>query len=796
MRMLLGLVICSGLCLPLLGAEDITIHNANTDNPTLLYRQKPMLKTGPISEDRVFMYAMGSEFFDHKAWFDYMEKYGFGFGRVYAAHTWHEDQRDKSTRPLHPFEVRRYTKEGDPVVDLWKADKEYWANLAQVLTEAEKRNIVICIQLYQRWYWGNKTARNRLFFGRSYNVNDIHAIDSRTVWRSMSDAYPNGKMWLVHKKYVDEVLKAIGDHRNVMIDLMNEGALTQGMTKEWINRTLEIIEAWEKKNNRNILVGMDIDHFLQQKDKAGLHWILSHPGMELIIAEDKWIYSNTNEMISMRSKYKKPMIWVNEKAVDYMDTFSLCDYPNRRLHYLWLGMMTKIQGLGLYEKENHTQDSLLGKPQAAELGQYNRTLMWFFENHIIDYALLDNKNDIITNASPVTCKAALSSPKEAIIYLHKGFETKQQAGANLDLKNLELPDGEVSVRFFHPNTGVSSVQRAKIRNSSLMLSLPEFYENLAISIRGRQETEYTKKRLDILKRDAKSRKVPKIPPEDERIRVIFDTDARNEIDDVWAISLAVLSPERFKIEGFVAANFDNSRPETGPDSIEASFREIHTILDKAGLAGKFPVLHGSNPMRYKYEPSESEGVDFIIKKAMESTPEDPLWIVGLGSATDIASAYLKEPRIKDRIVVFWHFRTRWPDKCWNFNVIGDVRAARTVFHSDLSFVLFDTGTHLYCPMEESRKYLSYGNLGRYMHEFRYETSNYQRPNKGFFDLGDIAVLVDPSLGSWEVADCPEVEWDLAYKFNKTKGKILRCYDVDRDGTYALLEKKLRSHADK
>ncbi len=104
MRMLSNLVICCGLCLPLLGAEDITIRGANTDNPTLLYKQKPMLKAGPISEDRVFMYAIGSDFFDHKAWFDYMAESGFGFARVDPAHTWHEDQRDKSTKPLHPYE--------------------------------------------------------------------------------------------------------------------------------------------------------------------------------------------------------------------------------------------------------------------------------------------------------------------------------------------------------------------------------------------------------------------------------------------------------------------------------------------------------------------------------------------------------------------------------------------------------------------------------------------------------------------------------------------------------------------
>lgn len=311
-----------------------------------------------------------------------------------------------------------------------------------------------------------------------------------------------------------------------------------------------------------------------------------------------------------------------------------------------------------------------------------------------------------------------------------------------------------------------------------------------------QDASYRQTKATISKRDARLRKVPQIPPKGQPIRVIFDTDAKNEIDDIWALALVVLSPERFKIEGFVAANFDNERPEAGPGSIEASFKEVNTILDKAGLTGKYPVLHGSPPMRYKFEPSESEGVDFIIDKAMQSTPEDPLWIVGLGAATDIASAYLKEPRIAERVVVFWHFRTRWPEKCWNFNVIGDVRAARIVFHSDLSFVLFDTGTHLYCPMEESQQYLSCGELGKYLHEYRYESASYQRSNKGFYDLGDIAALVDPALATWEVTDCPEVDWDLNYKFTKTKGSILRCSDIDRDATFALFGGKLKTLADK
>jgi inosine-uridine nucleoside N-ribohydrolase len=275
---------------------------------------------------------------------------------------------------------------------------------------------------------------------------------------------------------------------------------------------------------------------------------------------------------------------------------------------------------------------------------------------------------------------------------------------------------------------------------------------------------------------------------------VIDTDAKNEIDDQWAIALAVLSPERFAIEGFVGANFDNVRG--GPGGVDASVAEIETVLAKAGMAGRWPVLAGAHPMRYQFEPSESEGVDFIIERARAGTPEDPLWVIGLGAATDMASALLKAPDILDRVVAFWHLRTRWPEKCYNFNVFGDVRAARLLFHSPVAFVLFDTGTHLRCPMEESAKQVApYGELGRYLHEYRLTEPWMASPRKGFYDLGDIAALVEPDLARWDVTPCPEVDWDLSYHFTDRLGSILRCYHVDRDRTFQLLYEKLRSQQD-
>lgn len=287
------------------------------------------------------------------------------------------------------------------------------------------------------------------------------------------------------------------------------------------------------------------------------------------------------------------------------------------------------------------------------------------------------------------------------------------------------------------------------------------------------------------------RRVPVIPPLGQKLRTIIDSDMATEIDDQWAVVLAILSPERFAIEGFVGANWLRG----GPQGVEKSAQEIETVLSKAGMAGKWPVKRGSQPMQFEEEPSPSEGVDFIIERAMAGTPDNPLWIIGLGAATNTASAYLQEPRIADRVIAFQHFRTRWPEKAYNYNVFGDVRAARVVFHSPLPFVLFDTGTYLTCPMEESaREVAPHGELGSYLHEYRHRNTGFQSPRKGFFDLGDIAALLDPNLACWETAECPHVDHDLDYIFDGKHGSLLRCYHVDRDRTFGLLYKKLQTYS--
>lgn len=289
--------------------------------------------------------------------------------------------------------------------------------------------------------------------------------------------------------------------------------------------------------------------------------------------------------------------------------------------------------------------------------------------------------------------------------------------------------------------------------------------------------------------------IPVIPGKEERIRIIIVSDVANEIDDIWAVSLAILFPERFEILGFVGSNYDHTSSGVGPNSIENSVQLLDTILEKAGMKSMYPVYRGGHPMRYEFEPSNSEGVDFIIKEALASTPEDPLWIVGLGCPTDLASAYLKEPEIKDRVIMFWHARTEqtWPYKAVNYNIKGDMHAARMMFHAPFPLVIFDTGSHLNAgTLEESERNIKpYGDLGEYLYKYRLKNKWFSSETKGFYDLGDIAVLIDPDLGKWEEIDCPTVNHYMDYNFYDTNGKALRCYDIDRDKTYKLFYDRLK-----
>ena len=189
-------------------------------------------------------------------------------------------------------------------------------------------------------------------------------------------------------------------------------------------------------------------------------------------------------------------------------------------------------------------------------------------------------------------------------------------------------------------------------------------------------------------------------PPSGKMRLIIDTDTHNEIDDQFALAWALLSQDRFEIEGILAEPYSFAHHQTPllaayeqilaqeadtqkevpivgnyrrwaqnlldagtnprtvkfvlPDEgMELSYQEILTLFalldaDPTGLVfrgspGYLPALE---------QPIRSEAVDHLIKRAM-ADDERPLYIVAIGAITNIASAILIEPKIIENMVVIW-----------------------------------------------------------------------------------------------------------------------------------------------
>lgn len=285
--------------------------------------------------------------------------------------------------------------------------------------------------------------------------------------------------------------------------------------------------------------------------------------------------------------------------------------------------------------------------------------------------------------------------------------------------------------------------------------------------------------------DAQDRLVPELPPAGERIRLIIDTDAANEIDDLYAVALALASPERFAIEGFVATHFAQ---RAGRASIQQSYDLLCELLAIGGLESTYPVVRGGDPLPYLDEPSDSDGARLIVERANAGSAEDPLWVVGLGAQTNLASALLIDPGIKPNVRFVCHARSEWswPDRSEQFNIGGDVRAAGVLLESGVPLVWFDTGQQLTCPMEETAARLRpLGGIPAFLHDFRLRHPRFQSPGKGFFDLGDIAWMIEPSVCTNQVVPVPRLDWKMAFSHDGDLGRMLRASSIRREPVWEL-----------
>jgi len=170
-----------------------------------------------------------------------------------------------------------------------------------------------------------------------------------------------------------------------------------------------------------------------------------------------------------------------------------------------------------------------------------------------------------------------------------------------------------------------------------------------------------------------------------RIRVISDNDYSGDPDGLWQLAHLLLSPDA-EVPLVIGSHLREGDPfdpsGTSADNAARRAREIATACGRDDVR----IVAGSNTPGVV----RGEAVDAIVAEAMRDDPR-PLYVTCGGGLTEIASAWLAEPRIAERLTVVWIGGPEYPGGLVppgampvEYNTLIDPAAARIVFNdSDL-----------------------------------------------------------------------------------------------------------------
>jgi purine nucleosidase len=175
-----------------------------------------------------------------------------------------------------------------------------------------------------------------------------------------------------------------------------------------------------------------------------------------------------------------------------------------------------------------------------------------------------------------------------------------------------------------------------------------------------------------------------------RIRVISDNDYSGDPDGLWQLAHLLLSPDA-DVRLVIGSHLREGDPfDSSGRSADNAARKAREIAAACGR-DDVRVVAGSNAaLPSDGAAGRSDAVAAIVEEAMRDDPR-PLYVTCGGGLTEIASAWLVEPRIAQRLTLVWIGGAEYPGglvppdaMAVEYNTLIDPAAARVVFNdSDL-----------------------------------------------------------------------------------------------------------------
>jgi purine nucleosidase len=266
----------------------------------------------------------------------------------------------------------------------------------------------------------------------------------------------------------------------------------------------------------------------------------------------------------------------------------------------------------------------------------------------------------------------------------------------------------------------------------------------------------------------------------EKIRVILDTDANNEVDDQHAIAYMLFNGQVFDVEGITV-----NKTRNGGD-INKHAEEARRVVELCNLKNKIKVYKGASgsfdEIKDHVDQSDFDGneaVNFIISRAHAKSSQK-LVLLPIGKLTNIALALKKDPSIASKVRILW-LGTDYPEP-GEYNNTNDLGAVSYVLATEVAFEIAlvrhnkpsgtyavrvtpediknnmpGKGPHIAKPVT-GRHGGMFNNFGDYsVSLFEHMHLDGTPPSRALYDMAAVAIAKNPSWATPNTIPCPKLE---------------------------------------
>jgi inosine-uridine nucleoside N-ribohydrolase len=277
-----------------------------------------------------------------------------------------------------------------------------------------------------------------------------------------------------------------------------------------------------------------------------------------------------------------------------------------------------------------------------------------------------------------------------------------------------------------------------------------------------------------------------------RFRVVSDNDYAGDPDGLYQLVHLLLSPS-VDVRGVIGSHLAPGDPFDASDhTADHALREIRTVLELLGR--DVEAVAGSN---HALADTPSPGAELIVREAMRTDTEAPLFVTLGGGLTELASAYRLEPAIAGRLTAVWIGGPEHPElgapafpgPAREYNTDIDVAAARVVFNdSDVDLWQVPRDVYRQCLVsmtELAARVAPAGAIGRHLYDALVAVREREARNLGeTYVLGDNPLVLltalqssfepDTTSSEYAILPCPRITEDGAYE-PAPDGRDIRVY---------------------